>query len=336
MNKLLSNPREFSSLVQRFFVERLIQQKNASPRTVEAYRDTFRLFLGYRQSTLGKPPETFALNEFNAELVLKFLDHLESGRSNSIRTRNARLTALHSFARYVSLKCPPALDHCQQILAIPSKRFEKPMLGFLSREEVQALLAAADRSTWAGRRDYTLVNLLYNTGARVSELIAIKVRDLTFGSTPSVRLHGKGRKQRTVPLWKETAAQVRQWLHTESLSADDPLLPSRFGRPMTRTNVAERLSLLAFAASAQCASLKKRRVTPHTLRHTTAMHLLQSGVDITVIALWLGHENPCTTHAYVEADLSMKQRALNAVSPPGGKKLRYRASDSLLKFLESL
>lgn len=336
MNKLLSNPREFSSLVQRFFFDRLIQQRNASPRTIEAYRDTFRLLLVYRESECGKSPQTFTLDEFNADLVLKFLEYLESTRNSSIRTRNARLTALHSFARYVSLKCPPALDKCQQILAIPSKRFEKPMLGFLSREEVQSLLAAADNSTWSGRRDYMLVALLYNTGARVSELIAIRVGDLTLGAAPSVRLHGKGRKQRTVPLWKETAVQLRHWLRAESLKPEDSLLPSRFGRPMTRVNVAERLSLLAAKASKQCPTLKRQHVTPHTLRHTTAMHLLQSGVDITVIALWLGHENPCTTHAYVEADLSMKQRALNSVSPPGSKKLRYRAPDSLLKFLEGL
>jgi site-specific recombinase XerD len=336
MNKLLSNPREFSSLVQRYFLERLVQQKNASPRTIEAYRDTFRLLLTYRESACGKSPQSFTLNELNSDLILKFLDHLESVRHSSIRTRNARLTALHSFARYVSLKCPPALDQCQQILAIPSKRFEKPMLGFLSREEVQALLAAANRSTWSGRRDYTMLALLYNTGARVSELIALRVSDLAGGCSPSIRLRGKGRKQRTVPLWKETATQVRQWVQTEALSPDDPLLPSRFGEPMSRTNVAERLSLLTLAASAKCASLKVKRVTPHMFRHTTAMHLLQSGVDITVIALWLGHESPCTTHAYVEADLSMKQRALNSLTPPSGKKLRYHAPDSLLKFLEGL
>lgn len=210
------------------------------------------------------------------------------------------------------------------------------MVGFLTREEIQSLVAAADLSTWSGRRDRILLAVLYNTGSRVSELLSIRVSDVTLGTASSVRLHGKGRKQRTVPLWKETAAQIREWIKSESLSPNDPLLPSRFGKPMTRTNVAERLSLLSASASAKCPSLKKRRVTPHTVRHSTAMHLLQAGVNITVIALWLGHENPCTTHGYVEADLSMKEKALKSVSAPKATKGRYRPPESLLQFLESL
>lgn len=336
MTDVLSNPREFSSLVQRYFVERLMQQKNASPQTIAAYRDTFRLLLQYREQECGKSVQTFTLNEFNAAFVLKFLNFLESKRKSSVRTRNARLTALHSFARYVSLQCPQALDLCQQILAIPSKRFEKPMVGFLSREEIQSLAVAADLTSWCGRRDRILLAVLYNTGSRVSELLSIRVADVNLGTSPSVRLHGKGRKQRTVPLWKETAAQIREWIKSESLSPNDPLLPSRFGKRMTRTNVAERLSLLAKVASVKCPALKKRRVTPHTVRHSTAMHLLQAGVNITVIALWLGHENPCTTHGYVEADLSMKEQALKSVSSPKTKERRYRPPDSLLQFLEGL
>lgn len=336
MNELLSSPRELSSLVQGFFVERLIQQKNASPQTVAAYRDTFRLLLAYRQEQLGKQPDTFTLNEFTARFVLAFLEHLETERKSSIRTRNARLTALHSFARYVCLQCPPAIHLCQQILAIPSKRFEKPMLGFLSRAELDALFAAAVPTSWCGRRDRILLSVLYNTGARVTELLGIRVADVNLETAPSVRLRGKGRKQRTVPLWRETAVQIRQWIKAEVLLPEDPLVPGRHGTLMTRSNVAERLALLTVAASAKCPELRGRHVTPHTIRHTTAMHLLQSGVDITVIALWLGHENPGTTHAYVEADLSMKERALNAVAAPKTQKGRYRPPDSLLTFLESL
>ena len=336
MNPLLSKPSEFSSLLQRFFVERLMQQKNASHRTVAAYRDTFRLFLAYAQQWWHKHPSNFTLDDFTPDLVLHFLDYLESERKNSIRSRNARLTAIHSFARYVSLQCPPALHLCQQILAIPTKRFEKPMLGFLSREELRALLIAPDATTWCGRRDRLLLSVLYNTGARVSELIGIRVADVTIDIAPSVRLHGKGRKQRTVPLWKETAKQIRQWIQRESLRPEQPLLPSRYGTPLTRSNVSERVALAVDLATSLCPEFKNRHVTPHTLRHTTAMHLLQSGVDITVIALWLGHESPVTTHDYVEADLAMKERALRAISPPKTKNVRYRPSPALLKFLDSL
>lgn len=336
MNDLLNNPAEFAALLQRFFAERLIQQQNASPRTVAAYRDTFRLLLGYAESKLGKQPAKLTLSDFDATLVLNFLAHLETKRHNSIRSRNARLAAVLAFARYVALQCPPALQIVQQIRAIPMKRFERPMLGFLSRTEVLALLAAPDASTWYGRRDRVLLALLYNTGARVSELINVRVADVTLDVTPMLRLHGKGRKQRTVPLWKETAAAVRHWLQYAELRTDQPLVPSRHGRPMTRTNVAERVALAVTAATKQCPQLQGRRVSPHTLRHTTAMHLLQSGVDITIIALWLGHESPATTHGYVEADLAMKERALATVSPPGTKRARYKPPDALLKFLDSL
>lgn len=336
MNALLNNPAEFAVLLQRFFAERLIQQQNVSPRTVAAYRDTFRLLLGYAERKLGKQPVKLTLGDFNATLVLDFLAHLETERHNSIRSRNARLAAVLAFARYVALQCPPALHLAQQIRAIPMKRFEKPMPGFLSRTEIRALLVAPDANAWCGRRDRILLALLYNTGARVSELIGVRVDDVTLEVTPMLRLHGKGRKQRTVPLWKETAAEVRHWLQYAGLRAEQPLVPGRHGLPMTRTNVAERVALAALAATKQCPQLEGRNVSPHTLRHTTAMHLLQSGVDITIIALWLGHESPSTTHGYVEADLAMKERALAAVSPPGTKHARYKPTDALLKFLDSL
>lgn len=336
MNPLLAVPADFAALLQRFFAERLIQQQNASPRTVGAYRDTFRLLLTYAERERGKPPAKLTLGDFDAALVLDLLAHLETERHNTVRSRNARLAAVRAFAHYVALQCPPALQLAQQILAIPMKCFERPLLEYLSRDEVQAVLAAPDTSTWCGRRDRLMFALLYNTGARISEMIGIRVADITLAATSSVRLHGKGRKQRTVPLWKETAAEIRHWLKYADLRADQPLVPNRSGRPMTRTNVAERLALAITAATMQCPRLAGRRISPHSWRHTTAMHLLQAGVDITVIALWLGHESPVTTHGYVEADLAMKERALDTLAPPETKLKRYRPSDAVLKFLESL
>ncbi len=336
MIPVLGDPAQFAGLLQRFFAERLMQQKNVSPRTISAYRDSFRLLLCYAERTLGKPPTKMTLNDLSADLVLAFLTHLESERHNSIRSRNARLAALRAFAHYVALQCPPAVELAQRILAIPMKRFDRPLLGFLSRDEVQAMLASADAHSWCGQRDRILLMLLYNTGARVSELLGILVRDAVLEETPCVRLHGKGRKQRTVPLWRETAVAVRQWLKYTGLTAEQPLVPNRQCRTMTRSNVAERIALMASAAIKQCPSLHNRRISPHTVRHTTAMHLLQAGVDITVIALWLGHESPITTHGYVEADLAMKERALATIGPPESKLKRFRPTDALLKFLQSL
>ena len=336
MNPLLSVPADFAALLQRFFAERLIQQQNASPKTVTSYRDSFRLLLTYAERERGKPPSKLTLGDFDAALVLDFLAHLETERHNTVRSRNARLAAVRAFAHYVALQFPPALQLAQQILAIPMKRFERPMLGFLTRDEIQAVLAAPDAGTWCGRRDRVMFALLYNTGARVSEMIGIRVADVTLAATSSVRLHGKGRKQRTVPLWKETATEIRHWLQYADLRVDQSIVPNRSGLPMTRTNVAERLTLAITAATTQCPQLAGRPISPHSIRHTTAMHLLQSGVDITVIALWLGHESPVTTHGYVEADLAMKERALATIAPPETKRKRYRPSDAVLKFLESL
>jgi len=336
MNPLLAVPAEFAGLIQRFFADRLLQQQNASPRTVAAYRDTFRLLLSYAEHEIGKPPAKLALSDFDATLILNFLAHLETERHNTVRSRNARLAAVRAFANYVALQCPPALQLAQQILAIPMKRFERSLLGYLSREEVQAVLAAPDVTTWCGRRDRVMFALFYNTGARVSEMIGIRVADVTLATTSSVRLQGKGRKQRTVPLWKETAVEIRHWLKYADLRPDQPIVPTRKGLPMTRTNVADRLTLAITAASQQCPQMAGRKISPHTWRHTTAMHLLQAGVDITVIALWLGHESPVTTHGYVQADLAMKERALATIAPPEIKHKRYRPSDAVLTFLESL
>ena len=332
----LTQPSEFAALVQRFFTERLLQQQAASPRTVAAYRDAFRLLLGYAEDQYRKSAAQLTLLDINADLIVGFLAYLEEVRHNTVRSRNARLAAIRGFAQYIASQCPPALFIAERILAIPMKRADKPMLGFLSRGEAKALLDAPDRETWTGRRDRALLKVLYNTGARVSELIGIRVNDVQLDVTPSVRLHGKGRKQRTVPLWKDTAAEVRRWIDFAGLQTDQALLPNRWGRPMTRSNVAERVAIAAVAAATRCPSLLERPISPHTIRHTTAMHLLQSGVDITVIALWLGHESPSTTHGYVEADLAMKERALAAIAPIKTHPSRYRPPNALLRFLEAL
>lgn len=336
MSTAASQPNEFASLMQRFFIERLMQQQNASPRTVESYRDTFRLLLNYAQQRLKRPPEKLTFVEFNSALITDFLDHLETVRRNSIRSRNARLAAVHAFCHFVALQCPPALHVAQQILSIPSKRFEKPLLGFLTREEVQALLAAPDPATWFGQRDRAMFSLMYNTGARVSELTGILVADVSLTGVQWVRLRGKGRKQRTVPLWDETGRELYAWINHQGLKPEQPLLPNRFGRPMTRANVAERFGLAVAIAGKTCPQLLTRHVSPHSMRHAVAMHLLQSGIDISVIAIWLGHESPVTTHGYVEADDAMKERALAAIQPPNATATRYHSSDALLKFLEGL
>jgi site-specific recombinase XerD len=336
MKPHLADAAEFAALLQGFFAERLIQQQAVSSRTVASYRDAFRLLLAYADTTLGKPPATLTLSDVDANLILGFLQHLETDRKNSVRSRNARLAAVRAFARYIAVQCPPALHLAQRILAIPMKRFDKPLLGFMSRDEVRTLLDTSDTTTWYGRRDRMLLTLLYNTGARVSELIAIRVDDVEFDLTPSVRLRGKGRKQRSVPLWKDTITEVRRWIEYAHLKTDQILVPNRWGKPMTRSNVAERLARAVNIATLQCPTLKGRRISPHTMRHTTAMHLLQAGVDLTVIALWLGHESPVTTHGYVEADLAMKDRALAAIAPSANRRTRYRPPDALMKFLQAL
>lgn len=335
MNATLVQP-DFSSLLQQFFTDRLIQQKNASPRTVSSYRDTFRLFLQYAQRRLHKPPARIELTDLDTSLISAFLDHLEVDRHNTIRSRNARFAALRSFLNYAALKAPTALGTIGAVLAMPMKRFERPLVGYLSQEEVEALLNAPNPDTWCGQRDRVMLATLYNTGARVSELIGMTVGDVVLDRSSSICIHGKGRKERTVPLWRTTANQIRVWLRHNQRALDRPLFPTRTGGPMTRTGVTDRLKLAVAAATAHCPQLKKRRISPHIVRHGTAMHMLQSGVDITVIALWLGHNSPATTHMYVEANVAMKERALNTLRAPTVKASRFRATDRVLAFLEGL
>jgi site-specific recombinase XerD len=329
------NP-NFGSLLQQFFVERLVQQRNASARTIGAYRDSFRLFLSFAEQRLGKPPVQLTFDDLSAKFILDFLEHLEKTRHNCIRTRNARFAAIRSFMRYAGLKEPVALKLSQSILAIPMKRFERPLIGFLSREHVQAILAAPDSTTWSGQRDRVMLATLYNTGARVSELIGLRVADVSLESGPAIQIRGKGRKERAVPLWRVTATQIKRWLRRYPRGPHQPLFPNRMGNALTRIGISERIRLATQRAARQFPELTKRRVSPHLFRHSLASHLLQAGVDITVIALWLGHESPSTTHIYIDADLKMKERALKTLQSPKSTSTRYRPTDRLLQFLEQL
>jgi integrase/recombinase XerD len=326
----------FAPVLQRFFVERLGQQRNASPHTIASYRDTFRLLLPFAAARLRRPPSAFALTDLDAPLLLAFLDHLEGTRHNSIRTRNARLAALRSFMRFAGFHEPRALPVVQRVLAIPSKRCHQLVLGYLSREELNAVVAAPDPATWSGQRDRVMFATFYNTGARIAEIIAITVSDLHLGSTATVHLRGKGRKERTVPLWKTTATDLRAWLPRITSAPAAPLFPNRGQFPLTRSGVEARLRRAVRTATITCPTLRGRHISPHTFRHTTAMHLLQAGVDLAVIALWLGHESPDTTHRYLEADLAMKERALQRLPPPLRSARRFRAPDGLLQFLDTL
>lgn len=326
----------FAELVQDFFCERLLNQQNVSPNTVASYRDAFRLFLNFLHRRHGTPPSKLRLEHLDAPIVLAFLDELETERGNSTRTRNARLMAIRAFISYASARDPTALPLAQRVLAIPQKRFDRPLMGYLSRVEVEAVLDAPDQNTWSGRRDRALFTVMYNTGIRVSEAIALRRGDLNVGTTTSVHVCGKGRKERRVPLWKATTTMLNCWLKELDVDEETPLFPSRLGVPLSRSGVENRLKRTVIKAAKHCLSLNGKDISPHTIRHTTAMHLLQSGVDITVIALWLGHESTETTHLYVEADLQMKQKALDRIDEPVLKKGRRRSSDQLLEFLEKL
>jgi site-specific recombinase XerD len=332
----MNNTLDLGHLLPRFFTEHLMGQRNVSPRTVAAYRDAFRLLLRFLQRSRRSAASNLPLSALNAQSVLNFLNHLEKERHNSIRSRNTRLMALRSFVHYASDLLGPELpESTRRILAIPSKRWSRPLLGFLTRDEVQAILAETNGS-WTGRRDHLLFLLLYNTGARVSELLSLRTNDALAGDGRQLRLHGKGRKERQVPLWRSTRRCLRQWIKGNQLTDDSPLLPNRFGEPLTRSGVAWQLRKLVRLAARKTPSLKRRRISPHTFRHSTAMHLLQSGVAPEVIALWLGHESPNTTHLYVEADLEMKRRTLEALPSPKLKQPTPRQVDELLQFLEGL
>jgi site-specific recombinase XerD len=337
MSKQAQLPPSFPALVQAYFADYLTQQRALSAQTIAAYRDAFVLFLQFAESRLGKSPAMMALADITPDLIMAFLDDLENQRHNCVRSRNARLAALRSFLKFAVHRDVSSLQVIERALGVPVKRFERPMFGYLSREEILAVIGTPD-GTWLSQRDHVLFLLMYNTGARVSEIAAIKVSDVVLDDGAScVHLHGKGRKQRSVPLWRSTVRAIRAWLKLNGqFDAASPLLPNHKGSAMTRSNVTKRLALAVEKASKELPGLITQRVSPHTVRHTTAMHLLQAGVDISVIALWMGHESPVTTHQYVEADLTMKERALAKLHEPDVKLQRYRAPDSLIDFLRTL
>lgn len=327
----------FGFLLQKFFVDFLAAQKSVSNKTVASYRDTFRLLLLYMKEKHSIAPATVQVKDLDVPVILSFLDYLEQERKNSIRSRNQRLAAIRSFFRLVALSDPENVNQASRILAIPVKRTERLLVKSLTPEEMEAIMMAPDRSTWSGRRDYALLLTLYNTGARVSEIIALQKTNFMFGSSSFVHIHGKGRKQRSLPLWSRTTQALRLWFDEPRSAQSTAAFPSAVGRQLTRNGFDHILQLSVRKASETCSSLSDKHVTPHMVRHSTATHLLQSGVDMSVIALWLGHERLETTHIYVEADLSAKQRALDKLSPgETPAQARLEVSDEVLAFLASL
>jgi site-specific recombinase XerD len=322
--------------LQAFFTDRLARQRQASPRTLAAYRDTFRLLLGFLHRQTGTPPSKLQIEDLDAPMIVAFLDHLETDRHNTARTRNTRLAAIRSLFRYAALRHPEHAALIQRVLAIPQKRFDKAIVSFLTQPEIDALFAAPDRTTWEGRRDHALLVVAIQTGLRVSELLGLNCGNLQLGPGAHLLCHGKGRKERATPLTAPTVAVLRVWLDERSGRPNDPLFPTRTGRRLSRDAVERRVSKHAAVAAHQCPSLRTKRLTPHVLRHTAAMQLLQAGVDTTVIALWLGHEDVRSTQIYLHADLTIKERALARTAPNGTKPGRYRPPDPLLAFLERL
>jgi site-specific recombinase XerD len=323
-------------LLQQFFVEYLCNQKRVSPQTIASYRDTFRLLLEFIRNQDGIEPATVSLKDLAVPVILAFLDHLEQARHNSIRSRNQRLAALRSFFRLVALREPAQVGQATQVLAIPVKRTDHQLVKALTRAEMEALLAAPDLTQWSGRRDHALLLTLYNSGARVSEIMGLEQAQLSFGTQSVLHLHGKGRKERAVPLWTKTARALQAWLKELAGRPTSLVFLSARGKKLTRNGVDYILQQAVERAVKECPSLRDKKVTPHMLRHTTATHLLQAGVDISVIALWLGHESIETTHIYLETDLATKEKALNKLAPAGAEVPRFKAKDEVLAFLATL
>ena len=323
-------------LLERFFTQRLLHQRRASPHTIAAYRDAFRLLLKFVKNQRGQAPSQVALEDLDADLVVAFLAQLEQDRHNAVRSRNARLAAIHSFFHYVAFEEPGHSASIQRVLAIPHKRAERKLVEFLAGDEIEALLHAPDRSTTIGRRDYTLLLLALQTGLRVSELTLLCWQDVRLDSGAHLRSHGKGRKDRATPLTAQTVAALRLRQRERSPLPADPVFPSRRSGPMSRDAVERLVTKYVALASSACPSLKNKPVSPHTLRHTSAMQLLAAGVDRTVLALWLGHESIETTEIYVHADLAIKERAIARTAPLPTAARRFKPTDPLLAFLEGL
>jgi integrase/recombinase XerD len=333
---MMSPSANVSRLLQAFFTERLISQRQASPHTLASYRDTFCLLLRFIQQHTQKAPSGLSLQDLDAPMIGAFLNHLEQHRHNGPRTRNARLAAIHSFFRYVALQAPGDSALIQRVLAMPAKRYERVPIEFLTRPEIDALVAAPDRTSWLGRRDRTLLLLAVQTGLRVSELVGLRCQDIELGHGAHVCCLGKGRKRRATPLRKDAIAALKEWLRERQGQPDEPLFPSLRGGALSRDSIEYLVTKHVATARQHCPSLHDKRISPHTLRHAAAMDLLHHGVDRAVIALWLGHESVETTQIYLHASLAMKEQALQKTTPVNGTPGRYRPDDELLAFLKSL
>ena len=323
-------------LLQNFFTDHLMAQRHLSTQTVASYRDTFRLLLQFIHRKTGVEPAALCVPDLDAEIILSFLDGLEKDRSNSIVSRNLRLTAIRSFYRMLALRDPSSVGIATRVLAIPMKRARTRVREYLTREEVEAILASLDRNCWCGRRDYALLLTMFNTGARVSEIATLHRSRVNIGTKGYVQLQGKGRKDRSIPLWPRTARVLKEWFRELGKHEESVAFPSIRGEALTRFAIHLLLRKAVQQASRDCISLKNKRVSPHVIRHSTAMALLQSGVDIAVIGLWLGHEGIETTNAYLHANLAIKEKALAKVQPVGKTFRRFQADDALLSFLEAL
>jgi site-specific recombinase XerD len=332
----MKNTPELPALLQSFFTQRLIAQRNVSPHTIGSYRDTFRLLLQFSQKRLNKSPSKLALDDWSAPLIGKFLDDLEITRGNGARSRNLRLTAIRSFFRYAALEVPDHSALIQRVLAVPSKRRPRPLVGFLTRPEFEAILAAPNPDTWLGRRDHALLLTAVQTGLRVSEITGLRQGDVSLRSGAHIRCQGKGRKERCTPLAKPTVAVLAAWIKEQGGDGGEILFPSARGGRLSSDSVQHLVAKYTAAARKTCSSLSQKRVTPHVLRHTAAMEMLQAGVDRSLIALWLGHESVETTQIYLDADLALKEKVLAKTTPIKGKRGRYRPDDKLLTFLKNL
>ena len=326
----------FPTLLESYFTDRLMRQRNSSPDTIASHRDTFKLLLKFAQKHLKKEPSKLTIEDLNTPFIGSFLDHLEKERGNVARTRNIRLSTIRSFFKYVALEEPACSALAQRIRAIPSKRYKQKPVEFLTSADTDALLAAPDQGTWAGRRDKTLILFALQTGLRVSELVGLHCKDVELGTGAHVRCVGKGRKERCTPLRKEVVVILRAWLRERNCGSSEPLFPNARGTQLSRDGVEYLLAKHVITAAKRCPTLEKKKISPHVLRHTTAMDLLQHGVDRTVIALWLGHEKVETTQVYLHADMKLKEQALNKVAPKDAKLKRFRPDNELLEFLKNL
>ncbi len=322
--------------LQAFFTDRLVRERHASPRTVAAYRDSWRLLVAFASQQTHRPPSMLDLDDLDTTMISAFLDHLEHDRHNSVRTRNARLAAIHSLFRYAALRHPEHAATIQRVLAMPPKRFDRALVTYLTEREVDALVAAPDPNTWCGRRDQAILLVAVQTGLRISELIGLNCADVHLGTGPHVSCHGKGRKDRITPLTTTTVAVLREWLAERAGAPNEALFSTRTGRPLSRDAVEHRIAVHTASAATACPTIRDKHVTAHVLRHTCAMRLLEAGIDTTVIALWLGHEQVETTTIYLHAELGIKERAIERTRPPTVKPGRYRPTDTLLAYLEGL